>query len=252
MSRGLNPVLTPLVLVWRLMGGAQSIDLNANRAREVLGLRGNVTAGELRRAFREAAKRAHPDRPGGDAERFRQVVAAYRLLQGFQTKGDSGLNQPPARRPTGGETALSVPPLMALEGGRLDHQLPDGRRLRIKVPAGLRSGDVIRVGQTELPVLVRGQGDTLVRGDDLWITVAVDPLVLAQGGRVALETPLGRRIVWITKAAGERGLIRLVGQGLPARGRHRQGHLFLRLSASAQTTSAARTLLQRFAAAWAA
>jgi curved DNA-binding protein len=45
----------------------------------------------------------------------------------------------------------------------------------------------------------------------------------------------------------------LVGQGLPARGAHRQGHLFLRLAAQVRTTdSAAKALRRRFAAAWAA
>jgi len=45
-----------------------------------------------------------------------------------------------------------------------------------------------------------------------------------------------------------------VGQGLPARGSHRQGHLFLRLAPAeaGQADSAARVLLRRFAAAWAA
>ena len=54
--------------------------------------------------------------------------------------------------------------------------------------------------------------------------------------------------------AGERKLVRLVGQGLPARGQHRRGHLFLRLAPAkaGQADSAARALLRRFAAAWAA
>ncbi|HPA38825.1 MAG TPA: molecular chaperone DnaJ, partial [Phenylobacterium sp.] len=56
-----------------------------------------------------------------------------------------------------------------------------------------------------------------------------------------------------TEKAGARGLVRLPGQGLPARGRRREGHLFLRLTPQTRTTaSAARTLLRRFAAAWAA
>jgi curved DNA-binding protein len=93
----------------------------------------------------------------------------------------------------------------------------------------------------------------MVRGDDLWISVAVAPRTLDEGGRIALDTPVGRRIVWLTKKAGERKLVRLVGQGLPARGSHAQGHIFLRLAPSAgQADSAARVLLRRFTAAWAA
>ena len=99
----------------------------------------------------------------------------------------------------------------------------------------------------------RADGALLVRGDALWLTVPVEPRLLAEGGRITVETPLGRRVVWITKKAGARGLVRLPGQGLPARGRRREGHLFLRLTPQTRTTaSAARTLLRRFAAAWAA
>jgi curved DNA-binding protein len=131
--------------------------------------------------------------------------------------------------------------------------LSDGRRIALTLPPGVRAGDKVRAGRHEFEVAVRGDGQAMVRGDDLWITVAVAPELLAEGGRIALDTPLGRRVVWITRKAAERGLVRLVGQGLPARGRHRQGHLFLRLHPQpARTDTAAQTLLRRFAAAWAA
>lgn len=225
--------------------------MTARAAREALGVGPLAGPGEIRRAFREAAKRAHPDRPGGSAERFRQVVDAYHLLQ--QGGPPAGrIVQPPARRapPT---TTLSISPLVAMQGGAADHPLGDGRTIRLTLPAGLRSGDTVRAGETRLTVTVRGESDMMVRGDDLWLTVPVPPRTLAEGGRLALDTPLGRRIVWVTKKAGERGLVRLEGQGLPARGRHGQGHLFLRLSPmKSSTDSAARKLLRRFAAAWAA
>ena len=233
--------------------------MDLKRAREVLRLPIRHGPAELRRAFREAAKRAHPDRPGGDPERFRQVVEAFHFLQTVEAAGPRGrrIAQPPAVvRPASaiGSSTLAITPLVAMTGGRLEHVLPDGRRIRLTVPAGLRAGDVVRAGADELVVAVRGDGGMLVRGDDLWINVTVDPRLLAEGGRVALDTPLGRRVVWITRKVGERGLVRLVGQGLPARGRWREGHLFLRLTpiTHGKTDSAARTLLRRFTAAWAA
>jgi curved DNA-binding protein len=224
--------------------------LSLKAARELLGVGPFAGAGEVRRAFREAAKRAHPDRPGGEEQMFRRVVAAYHLLQ--PRPAADRIIQPPtpaARQPA----ILPVPPLIALRGGAVEHVLADGRRIRVKLPPGLRAGDVVRAGPAELTVVMQGAPELLVRGDDLWVTVSVPPRVLADGGRVALETPVGRRIVWLTRKAGERGLIRLAGQGLPARGRRPQGHLFLRLSpARGEAHSAARTLLRRFAAAWAA
>ncbi len=228
--------------------------MGVKRAREVLGVPALASQAELRRAFREAAKIAHPDRRGGSAEAFREVMEAYHLLQ--HLKPSSRVNQPPvtvARTAAPAGNTLAVPPLLAMTGGHLEHRLGDGRRIRIALPAGLRTGDRLRAGDTEFEIAIRGDGQIMVRGDDLWITVPVEPHLLAEGGRIALETPLGRRVVFISEKAGERGLVRLVGQGLPARGRHRQGHLFLRLSPQvSQTDTAAKTLLRRFTAAWAA
>lgn len=241
------------------MARGRPTEMSLREAQAILGLRPLATQAEIRRAFREAAKAAHPDRPGGDAERFRQVVEAHQLLQSLKpsASASSRLNQPPATvRPAAAaptDNTLSVSPMLALSGGALEHQLADGRKIRITLPPGLRTGDKLRSAQTDFEIAVRGDGQMMVRGDDIWITVAVEPHMLAEGGRIALDTPLGRRVVWITKKAGERGLVRLVGQGLPARGRHRQGHLFLRLAPQeTKADTAARTLLRRFTAAWAA
>jgi curved DNA-binding protein len=226
--------------------------ISVKAAREVLGVGPFVGPGELRRAFRDAAKRAHPDRAGGGAERFRQVVEAYHRLQAALPSAER-IIQPPA--PIDPEPAvLRIDPLVALRGGSCTHQLADGRRIRVRLPAGLRQGDTVRAGGATLNVILVGTPEMLVRGDDLWISATVSPRKLAEGGRVALETPLGRRIVWLTQKAGERKLVRLIGQGLPARGPHRQGHLFLRLwpNQTGQADSAARVLLRRFTAAWAA
>ncbi|WP_312161511.1 DnaJ domain-containing protein [Phenylobacterium sp.] len=219
----------------------------------MLGVAPAAAPAELRRAFREAAKLAHPDRPGGDAERFRQVVEAYRLLS--EPVPADQIIQPPAtvRKNAPDGRILPITPLLALNGGVVLHETADGRGLKITLPAGLRSGDLLRAGKDMFEIAVRGDGEIMLRGHDLWVTAPLHPHVLAQGGRVAVDTPLGRRVVWITRKAAERGLIRLAGQGLPARGDHPQGHLFLRLTEQTRTTdTAARALRRRFAAAWAA
>ena len=217
--------------------------LTPQQARAILGLGPLSTAHEVRRAFREAAKRAHPDRPGGEAARFQQVLEAYHLLQG------AGLALPaPAT-----EDTLTITPVTALNGGERELMLTDGRRIRISLPPGLRQGDRLRTAGATFAIDITALGDTLVRGDDLWITARLAPQVLSDGGRVAVDTPLGRRIVWITKKAAERGLLRLAGEGLPARDGKSQGSLFIRLTAGETPVEGpARQQLRRFAAAWAA
>jgi len=233
---------------------ADDAPLTRTHARAVLGLTARASADQVREAFRKAAKAAHPDRPGGSPERFREVMEAYRLLEPRPNAPDR-LFQPPAPATPLAPAIeiLTLSPLVAMTGGSTVHALKNGRTLRITLPAGLRTGDKVRAGGAELEVVVERDGATLVRGDDLWITLDVDPAVLKRGGRVAVETPLGRRIVWIDRKAGARGLVRLEGQGLPARASHKQGCLFLRLTpCEHRIDSAARALLRRFAAAWAA
>lgn len=223
--------------------------LSLKDAREVLGVSSASTPAEVRQAFREAAKRAHPD-AGGDDRAFHQVVDAYNRLQ--DPLSERFVQAPVRARPTA-DPDLEISPQVALEGGEVDHRTPDGGLIRIALPPGLRSGDKVLAGELELSVYIRALDGVIVRGDDVWMTVSVVPSLLKKGGRISLDTPLGARSVWIDKKAVERGLVKVDGDGLPARGRRQQGHLFLRLSANpGLADSAALALLRRFAAAWAA
>jgi len=221
-------------------------------AREVLGVSSLCTPDEVRAAFRDAAKRAHPDN-GGDPAAFCQVVAAYRRLQDPYEEG-FGRPLAPAAASGVSEAVLEISPGAALGGGQVPYAAPNGRTLRITLPPGLRSGDRVRAAGAVLRVYVRVDAGVLVRGDDVWVTAHVPPARLKSGGRISVETPLGPRSVWIDRRAAERGLVRIEGEGLPARGRHPAGSLYVRLAPlpGAGAESAAMTLLRRFAAAWAA
>ncbi len=215
----------------------------------LLGVSPGADEHALRAAFREAAKIAHPDRPSGDAARFRAVLDAYHLLQGKPSL-PALTPEPAVEKPA---EVLAISPRVALSGGSVLSPSQGGKRIRLTLPAGLRADDMVRAGERIFRVAIVEADDMQVRGHDLWLTAAIDPSVLEEGGKVAVETPLGRRIVWITERAGERGLVRLPGQGLPARSGHPRGDLFLRLEPAAMINeSGARALLRRFAAAWAA
>ena len=72
-------------------------EMTADVARALMGVGADVPHDALTAAFRDAAKRAHPDVEGGDAVRFRQIVAAYRLLQRLPPPAASRINFPPSR-----------------------------------------------------------------------------------------------------------------------------------------------------------
>jgi curved DNA-binding protein len=233
------------------MTAGSSPVLSLQAARAILGVAPGADERELRSAYREAAKRAHPDRPGGDAALFRDVLAAYRLLQDNPARP---IHFPPAvSEPARVEQAtLQIDAAMAFAGGVLDLMV-DARKLRLTLPAGLRAGDKVRVEDVMFRVVIKHDPDALVRGDDLWLTARLDARALAEGGRIEVATALGPRLVWISTKASARGLVRLPGQGLPARAAHGAGDLFLRLEALGDgAESAARSQLKRFAAAWAA
>lgn len=244
----------------------------AREARRVLNVAEGADAAALRRAFHAAVKAAHPDH-GGDAARLRRVLEAHRLLCALiEARAAAPRPQAPAERPRRPAKAAAAadepaaardePPLRlsiaeAFQGARKSVRLLDGRLLRVSVPAGVRSGERLRISQSPrevmLTVSVLAEPGAALRGGDLWLTRAVPPGFLKSGGRLELDTPLGKRRVWIPRTAAARGLYRLAGQGLPARGGRAKGHIFLKLEPDpAMPESPTQSLLKRFASSWAA
>jgi curved DNA-binding protein len=231
-----------------------AVHLSPDEARAILGLAPDASAHDVMGAFRIAAKDAHPDRPGGDAARFREILSAYRLLQ--------SLPQTPKAHPVAehapsvvrGYTAYAeVGPLVALSGGEAEALLGDGRRVRIVVPAGARHGEVFEAAGEKIKLRIRAETAIQVRGADIWVSAEIPARLLEDGGRATVETALGPKALWITGKVAERRLVRLEGEGLPARGDHPTGSLYVRLIPdTGAPESPARELLKRFAAAWAA
>ena len=219
----------------------------------ILGLHGPTGGQALTRAFREAVKAARPDLPGGDAERFRRVIAAYRLIQ--SQGGARPALAAPVERPAA-LPVVGVNPLQALRGGTSDVRL-GARTLRVAVPSGVRTGDHLRFraaaadgADLYLPVLIRPADGLSALGDDLHMTWPVPLRLLGDGGRVEIETHGGPRAAWVTPGLTTPIRLRLRDLGLPARGSRPAGHLFVTLTPSEDAPSAAEDLLARFTRVW--
>lgn len=222
------------------------------QARTLLGLNGPTGPETAAAAFRAAVKAARPDQPGGDAERFRQIIAAYRVLQA------GGLHPAlpaPKRRPAPAPV-VTLSPLEAVTGATKTVSYRR-RKLQVRIPAGLRSGEHLRLrdagpdgADLYLPVLIRASGGLSVLGADLFMTAAVSERVLQDGGRVEIDTHAGARTAWVV--AGLQSPVRLClkGLGLPARGARPAGRLFVTLTPAADAPSAAEDLLARFTRVW--
>ena len=46
----------------------------------ILGVNKNASADEIKKAFREKAHKFHPDMPGGDEAKFKELYVAFRVL----------------------------------------------------------------------------------------------------------------------------------------------------------------------------
>ena len=235
------------------MSGPDTPLLTYHKALATLGLPGPVDHETTRQAFLRAVKAARPDQSGGDAERFREVIAAWHVIQA-RTPDCPALPAPTRR--TAPPPTLSIDPLLALRGGPVTTR-HRGRTFRLTLPAGLRTGEHIRLrgagkGESDLflTVRIRASEGLSVLGDDLFMQTAVSPRVLQDGGRVEVLTHAGPRNAWVVAGLEPPVRLRLKGLGLPARGRHGQGHLFITLTPAEDAPSAAEHLLDRFARVW--
>ena len=231
--------------------------MTPKRARQVLNAPATATVETLSRMFRDAVKQYHPDL-GGDPERLREAIEAHRVLKSLASaRLELTPSMWPARESRPRQHRIEITVAEAMAGGERRVRI-DGRTLDVKLPPGLRAGETLRlggagrgggdiflkIGQTNTPGLV-------VRGDDVWLDVkAVLP---AGGGRVEVDTPRGRRSVWLSHKVGSRKLTRLPGEGLPARGTRKAGDLFLRIETeNTAPQTPAQAMLRRFAGTWAA
>lgn len=233
--------------------------LTLENARSLLGLTGPVGAEGLTAAFRAAVKAARPDAPGGDAETFRRVIVAYRLLQAqtLALPAPAGHARPkPFTPPPPPAPLLVLTPMQAISGGCV-RMVVGARTLLVHAPPGVRTGDKIRLkgggpngADALLPVLIRPADGLSVLGGDLFMTWAVPQRMMDDGGRIEIMTHAGLRSSWLVPDMVEPVRLRLKGLGLPARGNRPAGDLFVKLEASADLPSAAEDLLLRFTRVW--
>ena len=234
--------------------------MTAGQARELLGLATDADAAALGRAYRTAVKAAHPDLGGGDAERLRLVIDAHRLLKSLRETRIL-FSPAPAVAPVKAALSAKITLEEAIKGARRRLTQPGGGSLQVRLPKGLRAGDVLRLkrrdgGDVLVRIAVLPEPGVTVRGDDLWLEVSAPAGQVKPGARLEVDTPRGRRALVAPDGMADGKPIRLKGQGLPARGRHPAGDLILKLrlepTAAEVRETVSQTLLRRFSARWAA
>jgi curved DNA-binding protein len=185
-------------------------------ARRLLSVAADADAEVLKSARNKAMMSAHPDH-GGTEDSLRLVIEAYAVLIGESEAAPPGFDR------------LEITPSIAMLGGRHVVRLMDGRRIAISLPAGLRHGDKVSAGGAMFSIRIKGGGGVFVSGDDLCMQIRASNALLTSGGRLKVKTPAGYCLVWVPKQVGSNRIVRVLGRGLPPRGRYPQGALLIKL-----------------------
>jgi len=154
------------------------------------------------------------------------------LLGGFRF--DRGSAQPRRRRSQ--EHPVEVTLEEAYRGTTRTLSFADGKRLEVKVPAGVRAGSRVRLagkgaqgGDLYLIVTVKPHPTFERRGDDLYVGVSVPLAVAMLGGEVQVPTLKGKVALKIPPETQNGRTFRLAGQGMPRLGNKSSGDLMARV-----------------------
>ncbi|WP_254247038.1 DnaJ C-terminal domain-containing protein [Loktanella salsilacus] len=133
--------------------------------------------------------------------------------------------------------------LDAINGATPRLTLPDGRSLSVKIPAGTKDGQILRLrGQGAEGLGGGAAGDALItvtikphayferRGNDIHVTLPVTITEAALGGPVQVPTPQGPVKMKIPAGSDSGTELRLRGRGVPAHGKQDAGNLYAKLS----------------------
>jgi curved DNA-binding protein len=155
--------------------------------------------------------------------------------RGAGAAGPGGFGAQPGFGPqVGGNTEATLPITLeeAIRGGTREISITDPstgqrRNLSVKIPAGVRNGQKIRLagqgsqgsgggaaGDLLLKIEIEPDPRFRVEGSDVHTTVGVPPWVAALGGEAEVETPTGPVRVKIPAGSSSGRKIRLRGRGL--------------------------------------
>ncbi len=203
---------------------------------QVLGVEDTASPDEIKKAFRELAKKCHPDRNPGDARaerRFKEINEAYTVL------GDPDLKLKYDRL-----RALGVGFPVGIDGGGIDlDELKEKLATRVEEVKEYVSG-LFGWGQKDEDGEPEPGGKAgsaaPVRGKDVTCRVPVSAERAVKGGKTSFSLPARKgmeaRRLTVDLPAGLRDgkKIRLAGQGLPGTGGGPPGDLFLKLRIEAE------------------
>jgi len=160
------------------------------------------------------------------------------LLRGF---GSRPGGRPQPRKGRDVEFPLEVSLEEAYSGTTRTLNMADGKRLEVKIPAGVKDGSRVRIsgkgaegyggvkGDLYLVTSIKPHPRFHRHGDDLYVDVSVPLTVAVLGGEVHVSTLKGRLSLKIPPETQNGRTFRLKGQGMPHLGNSSRGDLLARV-----------------------
>lgn len=128
----------------------------------------------------------------------------------------------------------------AVTGATRELTVADGRALNVSIPAGIETGQTLRLksqgkpsrtggppGDALLEIIVRDSKTWTRDGNDIRMTVPIPLKTALLGGQVELNTPMGPIALKIPESSNSGAVLRLRSKGVQIPGK--SGHLYARL-----------------------
>ncbi|HMZ07203.1 MAG TPA: DnaJ C-terminal domain-containing protein [Anaerolineales bacterium] len=166
---------------------------------------------------------------GGFSDFFRTIFGEAMRSQG---RGNPFVQDSP-----GYEQEVGISFKESFEGTSRQVQKPDGKKLTVRIPAGVRTGSRVRVAGagpdgSDLYMLIQVEEDERFEreGSNLTTTSIVDVFTLILGGEADVETPTGKVKLGIPAGTQPEQVFRLGGRGMPTiKDANIKGDLFVKL-----------------------
>jgi DnaJ-class molecular chaperone len=146
---------------------------------------------------------------GGIDDIFAEFL--YRNRRGAQTTESESAHQ-----------KLKVGFLEAARGGKRRVNLPDGRDLDVTIPAGIESGQKLRLkspeGDTYLEIEVEPHALFTRKNNDILIDVPITLIEAVLGATITVPTIHGAVAVKVPRGSNSGGTLRLKGKGMTIKG----------------------------------
>jgi curved DNA-binding protein len=134
--------------------------------------------------------------------------------------------------------SITIPFIVSLKGGKHQITTADGEKFDIKIPAGIRSGETLRVrgkgksfqgqrGDLMIKVTVSPSSEYERKGYDLYKSIDVPLKAALFGDKIKITTPQKEVTLKIPKDTKNGQKFRLKGQGFPDRRSGISGDLYL-------------------------